>query len=172
MSYAGTLVVAAKGDREITMTRRFGAPRAMVFEAWTKPELLKRWMTGPPGMTLPVCEVDLRVGGAYRYVWRTSQGHEMGAGGTFLEVIAPERFVATERFDQAWYPGEAVITITFVEQGGETEVTTTMRYESTEGRDGVLKSGMTDGVRQSYDRVATIFETELAAREAPERKRA
>jgi len=63
-----------------------------------------------------------------------------------------KRFVATERFDQAWYPGEAVITITFVEQGGETEVTTTMRYESTEGRDGVLKSGMTDGVRQSYDR--------------------
>ena len=129
MSYAGTLMVAAKGDREITMTRRFGAPRAMVFEAWTKPELLKRWMTGPPGMTLPICEVDLRVGGAYRYVWRTSQGQEMGAGGTFLEVAAPERFVATERFDQAWYPGEAVITITFVEQDGETEVTTTMRYE-------------------------------------------
>ena len=74
MSYAGTLMVAAKGDREITMTRRFGAPRAMVFEAWTKPELLKRWMTGPSGMTMPICEVDLRVGGAYRYVWRTSQG--------------------------------------------------------------------------------------------------
>jgi uncharacterized protein YndB with AHSA1/START domain len=170
MSYAGTLMVVAKGDREITMTRRFGAPRAMVFEAWTRPELLKRWMTGPPGITLPICEVDLRVGGAYRYVWRTSQGQEMGAGGTFLEVTAPERFVATERFDQAWYPGEAVITITFVEQNGETEVTTSMRYESTEGRDRVLKSGMTDGVRQSYDRVATIFEAELVAQN--ERKRA
>jgi uncharacterized protein YndB with AHSA1/START domain len=172
MSYAGTLVVAARGDHEITMTRRFGAPRAMVFEAWTKPELLKRWMTGPPGMTLPICEVDLRVGGTYRYVWRTSQGNEMGAGGTFHEVTAPERFAATERFDQPGYPGEARITITFVEQDGETEVTTTMRYESTEGRDGVMKSGMTDGVRQSYDRVAAIFEAELFARDALERRRA
>jgi uncharacterized protein YndB with AHSA1/START domain len=169
MNYAETLVVAARGDHEVTMTRRFGAPRALVFEAWTRPELLKRWMTGPPGMTLPVCEVDLRVGGAYRYVWRTRDGSEMCAGGIFREVTAPERFVATERFDQPWYPGEALITITFVERGGETEVTTTMRYESTEARDGVLKSGMTDGVRQSYDRVAEILETEQAA---PERKRA
>jgi uncharacterized protein YndB with AHSA1/START domain len=169
MNYAGTLVVAARRDHEVTMTRRFGAPRALVFKAWTRPELLKRWMTGPPGMTLPVCDVDLRVGGAYRYVWRTRDGSEMGAGGIFREVTAPERFVATERFDQPWYPGEALITITFVERGGETEVTTTMRYESTEARDGVLKSGMTDGVRQSYDRVAEILETEQAA---PERKRA
>jgi uncharacterized protein YndB with AHSA1/START domain len=158
MKYAGTLAIAAKGDREITMTRRFAAPAAMVFEAWTNPALLRRWLLGPPGWTMPVCEVDFRVGGAYRYEWRNEQGQTMGVGGVYREIEPPHRFVATERFDEAWYPGESLITITFAEKDGETEMTTTMRYESTAARDGVLKSPMEGGVKQSYDRLAAIVE--------------
>lgn len=163
MKYAGTLAIAAKGDREITMTRRFAAPVPLVFEAWTNPALLRRWLLGPPGWTMPVCEVDFRVGGAYRYEWRNEQGQTMGVGGVYREIDPPHRFAATERFDQAWYPGESLITITFVEQDGETEMTTTMRYESTAARDGVLKSPMEGGVKQSYDRLAAIVEKAQAS---------
>jgi uncharacterized protein YndB with AHSA1/START domain len=163
MKYAGTLAIAAKGDREITMTRRFAAPVALVFEAWTDPALLRRWLLGPPGWTMPVCEVDFRVGGAYRYEWRNEQGQTMGVGGVYREIDPPHRFVATERFDEAWYPGESLITITFAEKDGETEMTTTMRYESTAARDGVLKSPMEGGVKQSYDRLAAIVEKAQAS---------
>jgi uncharacterized protein YndB with AHSA1/START domain len=158
MKYAGTLAIAAKGDREITMTRRFAAPPAMVFEAWTNAALLRRWLLGPPGWSMPVCEVDFRVGGMYRYEWRNQSGQTMGVGGTYREIERPHRFVATERFDEAWYAGESLITITFVEHAGETEMMTTMRYESTAARDGVLKSPMEGGVKQSYDRLAAILE--------------
>jgi uncharacterized protein YndB with AHSA1/START domain len=163
MKYAGTLAIAAKGDREITMTRRFAAPVPLVFEAWTNPALLRRWLLGPPGWTMPVCEVDFRVGGAYRYEWRNEQGQTMGVGGVYREIDPPHHFAATERFDQAWYPGESLITITFAEQDGETEMTTTMRYESTAARDGVLKSPMEGGVKQSYDRLAAIVEKAQAS---------
>jgi uncharacterized protein YndB with AHSA1/START domain len=163
MKYAGTLAIAAKGDREITMTRRFAAPAALVFEAWTTPALLRRWLLGPPGWTMPVCEVDFRVGGAYRYEWRNEQGQTMGVGGVYREIEPPHRFVASERFDEAWYPGESLITITFAEKDGETEMTTTMRYESTAARDGVLKSPMEGGVKQSYDRLAAIVEKAQAS---------
>jgi uncharacterized protein YndB with AHSA1/START domain len=172
MKYAGTLVIAARGDREIAMTRRFDAPRPMVFEAFTKPALMKRWMLGPPGMTLPICEIDFRVGGAYRSVWRTAQGTEMEAGGVYREIDAPRRFAATERFDPPWYPGEALITITFAETDGGTEVTTTMRYESTEARDGVLKTPMEGGVKQSYDRLAAILEENQSGATEAVRRRA
>jgi uncharacterized protein YndB with AHSA1/START domain len=163
MKYAGTLAIAAKGDCEITMTRRFAAPVALVFEAWTNPALLRRWLLGPPGWTMPMCEVDFRVGGAYRYEWRNEQGQTMGVGGVYREIDPPHRFVATERFDEAWYPGESLITITFAEKDGETEMTTTMRYESTAARDGVLKSPMEGGVKQSYDRLAAIVEKAQAS---------
>ena len=163
MKYAGTLAIAAKGDREVTMTRQFAASAAMVFEAWTNPALLRRWLLGPPGWTMPVCEVDFRVGGTYRYEWRNEQGQTMGVGGVYREIDPPHRFVATERFDEAWYPGESLITITFAEKDGETEMTTTMRYESTAARDGVLKSPMEGGVKQSYDRLAAIVEKAQAS---------
>jgi uncharacterized protein YndB with AHSA1/START domain len=172
MKYAGTLVIAGKGDREVTMTRRFNAPPALVFEAFTTPALLKRWMLGPSGTTMPVCEVDFRVGGAYRSVWIDPQIDEMSASGIYREIDAPHRFVATERFVPPWYPGEAVITITFVPHDGDTEVTTSMRYESTEGRDQVLQTPMAEGVTQSYDRLATILEETKAAQVAPRRRRA
>ncbi len=162
----GPLKLTTPSDREIVMTRVFDAPRKLVFDAHTKPELVKRWLLGPPGWSMPVCEIDLRVGGRYRYVWqRDSNGTRMGMGGVYREIRAPERIVNTERFDDAWYPGEAVDTLVLVEQGGRTTLTQTMLYESREARDAVLKSGMEQGVAASYDRLAELLaSTSKAAR--------
>jgi uncharacterized protein YndB with AHSA1/START domain len=158
MKSMGSLKLTTRGDREIVMTRVFDAPCRLVFDALTKPELLKQWLLGPPGWTMPVCEIDLRVGGAYRYVWRRdSDGTEMGMGGVYREIVAPERVVATEKFDEAWYPGEALGTTVLVEQGRKTTLTQTMLYQSREARDAVLKSGMEKGVAASYDRLAEML---------------
>jgi uncharacterized protein YndB with AHSA1/START domain len=152
----GKLKVAAHGDREIVMTRIFDAPRHLVWDAFTRPELVKRWLLGPDGWSMPDCEIDLRVGGSYRYVWRHTDGMEMGMGGVFREIEIPERVVATEKFDEAWYPGEAVGTLRLVEQAGRTTVTQTMVYDSPQTRDAVLKSPMETGVAASYDRLETL----------------
>ena len=158
MKSTATLQLTAPGEREIVMTRVFDAPRQLVFDAHTKPELVKRWLLGPPGWSMPVCEIDLRVGGKYRYVWRHDrEGTQMGMGGVYREIVTPERIVNTERFDEAWYPGEAVDTLVLVERGGRTTLTLTLRYESREARDAVLKSGMESGVTASYDRLADLL---------------
>ena len=135
------------------MTRVFDAPASMVFDAWTKPELLKRWLGVRNGWSFAVCEVDLKVGGAYRFVWRGPDGAEMGMGGVYREIVQPERIVAAEKFDDPWYAGEALDTMVFVEQDGKTTVTTTVLYESQEVRDAVLESGMDRGVAESYDKL-------------------
>ncbi len=160
MANPETLKVTTRGDREIVMTREFNAPRRLVFDAFTKPELVKQWLLGPPGWSMPVCEIDLKVGGAYRYVWRRdSDGTEMGMGGVYREIMPPERIVSTEVFDKAWYPGEALGTFLFSEVGGKTTVTQIVRYQSREARDGVLKSGMESGVAASYERLAQLVES-------------
>ena len=157
MKNEGKLQITTPSDRDVAMTRVFDAPRRLVFDAFTKPELIKRWLGVRAGWTMPVCEVDLRVGGAYRYVWRGAKGQDMGMGGVFREIVAPERIVATEKFDESWYPGEAVDTTVFVEQGGKTTVTTTVRYESKDARDAVLKTPMATGVAESYDKLAELL---------------
>jgi uncharacterized protein YndB with AHSA1/START domain len=158
MMNAGNLKLTTRGEREIVMTRVFDAPRRLVFDALTKPELVKQWLLGPPGWSMPVCEINLKVSGAYRYVWRQdSDGTEMGMGGVYREIVAPERLVATEKFDEAWYPGEAVGTIVLVEQGGKTTLTQTILYESLAARDAVLKTGMEKGVTASYGRLAELL---------------
>ena len=161
-----TLKVEARGDREIVLTRVFDAPRRLVFDAFTKPELLKRWLTGAPGWTLAVCEVDPRVGGSIRYLWRGPAGEEMGMSGVVREITPPERMVATEKFDQAWYPGEAVGTVVLTEQGGKTTLTQTLLYESREARDLVLKSPMEMGVSISYNQLAELLASQLARGES------
>src|SRR5580693_4278438 len=109
MKNLGTLQVTTPSDREIRMTRIFDAPRRLVFDAFTKPALVKQWLLGPPGWSMPVCEIDLRVGGGYRYVWREDfGGAQMGVRGVFREIVAPERVVCTEVFDEAWYAGEGL----------------------------------------------------------------
>ncbi|HEV7522194.1 MAG TPA: SRPBCC family protein [Candidatus Angelobacter sp.] len=158
------LQITTPTDREIAMTRVFNAPRRLVFDALTKPELVKRWLLGPPGWSMPVCEIDLRVGGKYRYVWRRdSDGTDMGMGGVYREIVAPERIVATEKFDQAWYSGEAVGTARLAEQSGKTTLTQTVLYESKETRDAVLRSPMESGVAASYDRLSDVLASMPAA---------
>lgn len=155
---AGTTKLTTPSDREIVLTRVFNAPRRLVFDAFAKPELVKRWLLGPPGWSMPVCEIDPRPGGGFRYGWRRdSDGKEMRMHGSYREVVQPERIVHAESFDEPWYPGEAVVTTTFVEQAGQTTVTITIQYDSKQTRDSVLKSGMERGVAQSYDRLAEIL---------------
>jgi uncharacterized protein YndB with AHSA1/START domain len=157
MKNTGTLKVTSPTDREIAMTRVFDAPRRLVFDALTKPELVKQWLLGPPGWSMPVCEIDLRVGGAYRFLWRGPDRTEMGTRGVCREIVSPERFVTTEKFDEPWYPGESLVTYVLVEQGGKTTLTLTVLYESREARDAVLKTPMEQGVAMSYDRLAELL---------------
>jgi uncharacterized protein YndB with AHSA1/START domain len=150
------LKVTTPSDREITMTRVFDAPRAMVFDAFTKPELLKRWF-GPEGWTLEVCEIELRPGGTYRYEMHKLDGKKMVIRGAYLEVVAPERIVHTETFDESWYEGDALVTSTFVERAGKTTLDTTVRYDSKAIRDHVLRFATEDGIASSYDRLAALL---------------
>ena len=156
VQHFGALQISTPSDREITMTRVFDAPRSMVFDAHTKPELVKRWLGARAGWTMPVCEIDLRVGGAYRYLWRGPQG-DMGMRGVFREITRPERIVATEVFDESWYPGDAIDTTVLVEKGGKTTLTLTVLYATREARDGVLKSPAASGVSDSYDKLAELL---------------
>jgi uncharacterized protein YndB with AHSA1/START domain len=154
MTETGTLQITTPSEREIVMSRVFDAPRNLVFDAWTKPELLERWLGVRGGWSMVVCEVDLRMGGAYRFVWRGPDGAEMGMGGVYREIVSPERLVATEAFDDPWYSGEALDTTVLVEESGKTTATTTVLYESEEIREAVLQSGMARGVAESYDTLA------------------
>ena len=159
MKSLGGLQITARGDRELVMTRAFDAPRHLVFDAFTKPELVRRWLLGPEGWSMPVCEIDLRVGGSYRYVWRHANGNQMGMGGVYREIVKPERIVSTEKFDEAWYPGEAVGTILLVERDGKTMLTQTVLYETPEALESVLKSPMEQGVALGYNRLDDLLAT-------------
>ena len=158
MKNVGKLQISMPSEREIAMRREFNAPRRLVFDALTKPELLKRWLTGPPGWSFTVCEIDLRVGGKYRFVWSKDKGIQMGVRGVFQEVAPPERYVNTEQFDEPWYPGEAIVTNALAEANGKTTLTLTILYESREARDVALQSPMEEGVAMGYDRLAEIVE--------------
>jgi uncharacterized protein YndB with AHSA1/START domain len=162
MKQTGSLTVTTASERAIVMTRTFNAPRALVFDGLTKPEILKRWFFGPPAWTLTTCEIDLRAGGRYRYVWRKGTGVEMGMSGEFREVLPPIRIVQTEKFDESWYPGEALATTVLEENGGKTTLILTVEYESAEARDAVLKTPMDDGVAAAYDRLAELLQTEIS----------
>ena len=156
------LLLVPQGERALVMTRSFAAPRSLVFDALTKPELLKRW-PGPRAWPLVHAEVDLRVGGAYRFVARSPDGTEMGWGGVYREIVRPERIVQVERFDQAWFPGDSVVTAVLAEQDGWTTLRNTILYETREARDAVLASPMEGGVRESYERLAVLLTTLASA---------
>jgi uncharacterized protein YndB with AHSA1/START domain len=156
-------VLTKPGDREITLTRTFQAPRRLVFDAFTKPEMVKRWLWGPPEWPMVHCEIDLRVGGKLRYVWRHKDKGDMGLSGVFHAIEAPARLVNTEIFDQDWTGGEALVTTTFVEQNGRTTVAATVRYSSQAARDGALKTPMLEGWSQSHDRLDDLLASADAA---------
>jgi uncharacterized protein YndB with AHSA1/START domain len=154
MKNTGTLKVTTPTDREIVLTRVFDAPRHLVFDALSKPELLKRWF-GPRGWSLVVCEVDFKVGGGFRFVLRGPDGRQMGMRGVYRELAPPERSIHMESFDD--YPGESQVTTVLVEQGGRTTLTATVLSPSREVRDAVIKSGMEHGAAETYDRLAELL---------------
>ena len=153
MQNIDALTVSTPSEREIRITRAFDAPQRLVFDAWTKPELVQRWLLGPPGWTMPVCEIDLRPGGSFRYVWQGPDGQQMGMGGTFREVDPPDRIVSTELYDEDWTGGETLNTVLLTESEGRTTVTITVLYASQEARDGALSSGMEQGMAAGFERL-------------------
>ncbi len=154
MKNTGTLKVSLPTEREVVLMRVFDAPRRLVFDALTKPELLKRWF-GPRGWSLAVCEAELKVGGAWRWVLRGPDGRDMGMRGVYHEITPPERLVSTESFDD--YPGESLNTLILSEENGKTTFTITVRYASQEIRDAVIKSGMEHGAAECYDKLAEML---------------
>ena len=153
----GTLKLTMPTDREIVMTRVFDAPRALVFKAMSEPALVKRWLLGPPGWAMVVCEIDHRVGGSFRFEWKHESGSAMGVRGVYREIVPPVKSVHVESMDG--YPGESLETVTLDEEGGRTTLTTRLLYPSKEVRDAVAKSGMEQGVTASYDRMAEVLKS-------------
>ena len=151
-----SLTVTTSGDRDVVLSRMFNAPRTLVFDAWTKPELLTRWY-GARGWNLVGCEVDLRVGGAWRFVSSGPSGDTMVQSGVYQEILAPDRLVYTERFDDQSYPGETLVTHVFVERSEKTTVTSTLRYPSRDARDIVLRYPMARGVGEAFDRLDNLL---------------
>ncbi len=150
----GSLKVTTPSPNEIVLTRVFDAPWRMVYDAFTKPELIKRWFGAQRG-SLIVCDVDLRVGGKWRYVMRLPNGKDMGMYGEYKELLAPERMVHTEAFDD--FPGDSEITTRLLEKDGKTTMIATCRYTSQEVRDAVIRSGMEHGAAESYDALNALL---------------
>jgi uncharacterized protein YndB with AHSA1/START domain len=153
----GTTTYATPSDREVMITRVVDAPRKLVWDAWTNPEHVPRWMTGPEGWTMPVSKIDLRPGGRWHMVWRRTDGTEMPMSGAYREVAPPERLVSTESWGPDW--PETVNTLTLSEKGGKTTITQTILYPSKEARDAALKTEMKDGMDQSFDRLDEYLRT-------------
>ena len=151
-----TLRITTPSDFEIAMTRQFDAPRRLVFDAMTRPEYVVRWL-GCDAFAMPECEIDLRVGGTYRFVFRSADGIEHVLTGTYREVVRPERVVFGETISMPGFTSdEYLVTSTLVEAGGRTTLTTTIKHPTKEARDGHLSSGIEQGVAPAYDRLADV----------------
>src|SRR5262245_37532641 len=156
---ASTFTLTLPSEREIVMTRLFDAPRSLVFEALSKPEHVRCWW-GPRGSTLTVCEMDLRPGGAWRFVLRGHDGQEHPFKGVYREIVPPERVVSTFIYDvEGIRDHEALETLTLAEQEGRTTLWVNVLHQTKEARDGHLRSGMEDGAAQTYDRLAELLAT-------------
>jgi uncharacterized protein YndB with AHSA1/START domain len=153
----GTTTIATPSDTQVVMTRVVAAPRRLVYAAYTDPEHLPHWLTGPEGWTMPVCEVDVRPGGAWHFVWRKDDGAEMEMRGEYRVVEPPERLVNTESWGAEW--PETLNTVTLTEYDGRTTITTTIEYPSKESRDAAMATGMKDGADVSYARLESYLAT-------------
>jgi uncharacterized protein YndB with AHSA1/START domain len=149
------LKVAPRGAREIVITREFDATRSRVFDAWTKPEILERWF-GPRGWSLVRCEIDLKVGGSYRFVIRRANGTEIAMQGVYREIVPPSRFVHTQAFDLVDFPGELLVATDLREERGRTVMTSTVLYPSRELRDGDIRP-TEHGATESYEKLDEYF---------------
>ncbi len=148
--------VATPSDRETLITRTIRSPKRAVFDAWTDPKKIPLWCLGPPGWAMPVCEVDLRAGGKWHYMWRKGDGAEMDMVGTFREVSSPDRLVWTESWGPEW--PETTNTLLLTEKDGVTVAAITMLYPTREARDAALKTGMADGMEQSFVRLEKLVQ--------------
>ena len=152
MTNPTALQVTTPTDREVRIVRTFNASRALVFRAWTESELVKRWIAGPEGWSVTKSEGDPRPGGSYRLEWSSRDGSSMAMTGTYREIEPPSRIISVEAFDEAWHPGEAIVTTEFLADGpNETTVVMTILYESKEARDIAVATGMTDGMAVTYE---------------------
>jgi uncharacterized protein YndB with AHSA1/START domain len=156
-----TLNVEVSGDREIVITRDFNAPRTLVWDSMAKPELLKRWLLGPPGWDMTTCEDEQVVGGTFLWEWVGPEGVGMKMTGVYREIVPPVRCVRTERFESNCFPqmGEQLATLVLTDKGDKTTLTLTVLYPSREARDGALAGGMDKGLAAGYDRLDEILET-------------
>ncbi len=159
--------VSLPSDTQVRVTRDFDAPRTLVWQAHTEPKLIKRWMLGPPGWSMPVCEMDVRVGGKYRWRWRSEEnGAEFGFHGDFREVDAPAKLVHAEHYDPGDVGGPmdasapAIIQTRFSEANGVTSLEMLMTFASKEIRDAAVSSGMTDGMEMGYKRLENVLSEE------------
>jgi len=170
MASPNKLVIAAAGDLEIVFTRTFDAPRALVWEAMTQPELIRRWLFRPPGWTMTACEEDVRVGGAYHWAWNNESGPAMSMRGVYREVVPPARdgsggrLVRTEKFEFGCAPqaGEQLATMLLTEERGRTLLTARVIYPSKEARDGAIASGMERGMSIGYDQLDAMLAASTA----------
>jgi uncharacterized protein YndB with AHSA1/START domain len=154
-----TIELICVGDLEIRARRAFAAPRQLVWDCHVKPELVRRWLLGPEGWTMTLCEIDLRVGGRYRHEMRHRDGRAMGWGGVYREIGAPETLVMTQLFDEDWTGGETLVSHCFEEAAGRTTLTISTRYSSKPAREAALTSGMTRGMEAGYRRIDEILAT-------------
>ncbi|MGA7329822.1 MAG: SRPBCC family protein [Rhodomicrobium sp.] len=150
-------IVERSADRELVVIRTFNAPVHIVFDAWTKPELLKRWWAPKSfGVSLFECESDLRVGGAYRYAFGRDPKHPEVFSGRYVEVNSPSRLVLTQVYERMSDAGEAVVTATFEESQGRTRLTLHQLFPSKEALEGALASGMELGMRVTLDQLDAL----------------
>jgi uncharacterized protein YndB with AHSA1/START domain len=154
----GSTKYTTPSDREVVVTRVVNAPRRLVFAAWTEPRHLQRWLTGPEGWTMPVCEIDLRPGGRWRYVYRKASGKEMTLTGSVLEVVPVERFVTTESWGPEW--PDTVNTLVLTESEGRTTIALTITYVSKEARDAALDTGAMDGMNRAFELLDELLDAE------------
>ena len=152
----GVTNYATPTDTEVVITRVFAAPRHLVFDTWTNPKYVSEWLR-PEGWTMPVCEIDLRPGGKWHFVWRKSNGVEMPMDGSYREIKPPERLVSTEKWGPEW--PETINTLVLTESAGMTTSTLTITYPSKDARDAALKTGMKDGSDQGYARLDKLLAT-------------
>jgi uncharacterized protein YndB with AHSA1/START domain len=151
---SGTAVVTLPTDTQILITREFDAPRHLVYQAWTTPELITRWWSGDRGEVTSI-DVDLRVGGTWRYVMTANEGFEVAFHGEYREIVPTERIVSTEIYE-GMPEAEAVTTTTFTERDGRTTVTVLVQHASREYRDAHINSGMEDGLQEAMDHLEQV----------------
>jgi uncharacterized protein YndB with AHSA1/START domain len=152
--------VTMASDREVVVTRDFDAPTSLVYAAFTRPSLVSRWMLGPPGWTMPVCEIDLRVGGKYRYRWRSeAEGQEFGFTGEYLAIEPERRIEHVERFEGEENMPPSHCTLVFETIGQRTRTVYSMRFDSKEACEAALATGMTDGMEMSYQLLDKVLAT-------------